>query len=120
MNWSAAVKAHPVDLQRSLAAVNTFALTKIDTEGSEIETLLALDWSKLETLIVEFQADAWKYNNISRTQGTDVVRRLIKHRSYEIQTLFTEQNQVWKSTRLIAFLKRQKHTFREFLFVRQK
>ena len=118
MRWNETVPVSPVDLRASLAGVDRFGLTKIDTEGSEIECLLALDWSKLDALIVEFQAGAWKHNNVSRAQGVDVVRRLIAHRSYTIHTLFGTASEVWMRRQLFAFLRRQHNNFREFLFVR--
>lgn len=117
MNWSATVKVPSVDLQRSLLHVDSVALTKIDTEGSEIECLMALNWTKLQVVIIEFQAGAWMYNNISRDHGTEVVRRFVRHRSYTIHSLFGKASRVWSVDKLIRFLIRQKHSFKEFLFV---
>ena len=117
MNWSQAVSVPPVNLQNSLSQVDSIALTKIDTEGSEIECLLALNWTKLQVIIIEFQADAWKYNNVSRFRGTEVVRRLIEHKSYRIYSLFGKARRLWTTKSLIMFLMRQTRSFREFLFV---
>jgi FkbM family methyltransferase len=117
MNWSATVRIPPVDLQRSLSHVDSVALTKIDTEGSEIECLMALNWTKLQAVIIEFQAGAWKYNNISRAYGTEVVRGFARHRSYTIHSLFGKTSRVWSTDELIRFLMRQTHSFKEFLFV---
>ena len=63
-------------------------LTKIDTEGSEIESLLSLDWNKLHAVIIEFQAVSWKHNNISREYGVQIFQEFIKYRSYIIRILF--------------------------------
>ena len=66
MKWNETIPVQTLNLRESLSHLKTIALTKIDTEGSEIETLLWLDWSKLQVVIIEFQAGAWKHNNISR------------------------------------------------------
>ena len=117
MNWSATVKVPPVHLQKSLSQVDSIALTKIDTEGSEIDCLMALNWTKLQTVIIEFQAGAWKYNNISRPYGIGVVRRFLNHRSYTIHSLFGKERRLWAPGKLIKFLTKQKNNFKEFLFV---
>lgn len=105
-----------VNLHKSLYTVSNITLTKIDTEGSEIESLLALDWNKLHAVIIEFQAGSWKYNNISRKYGIKVIKRFIDFRSYRIRTLFGKTSVVWSTMELVEFLKTQRNTFREFIF----
>ena len=116
MNWTATVPVRAVNLHKSLYTVSNITLTKIDTEGSEIESLLALDWNKLHAVIIEFQAGSWKYNNISRKYGIKVIKRFIDFRSYRIRTLFGKTSVVWSTMELVEFLKTQRNTFREFIF----
>lgn len=117
MNWTETIPVQPLNLSGALSELKAIALTKIDTEGSEIETLLGLDWEKLHVVIIEFQAGAWKYNNISRHFGSSVLRKFINHRAYNIFSLFGKTRKKWSTDKLIGFLSVQTHNFREFLFV---
>tara|TARA_B100000945_G_scaffold319864_1_gene328186 strand:- start:2948 stop:3721 length:774 start_codon:yes stop_codon:yes gene_type:complete len=114
MNWKKTVSVYPVNLM--FPSINKFHLTKIDTEGSEIDTLLSLNWSKIDATIIEFQADAWKYNSITRDFGISVVNRFIDHKNYRIRSLFGLNSKMWTKQRLISFLQSQKNSVRKFLF----
>lgn len=120
MNWNETVPVVPLNLRNILSDHETIALTKIDTEGSEIETLLSLEWVKIQVVIIEFQAGAWHYNNISRQYGLSVVQRFIVFKSYSIFSLFGKTLKKWSTSKLLQFLKDQNNIFREFLFIPQK
>jgi len=75
-----------------------------------------LDWNKLHAVIIEFQAGSWKYNNITREYGIQVIQNFINFRSYRIRTLFGKTSVVWSPNKLVEFLKTQRNTFREFIF----
>ena len=120
MNWNETIPVKSLNLRELLSHHETISLTKIDTEGSEIETLLWLEWKKIQVVIIEFQAGAWHHNNISRHHGLSVVKRFIDFKAYSIFSLFGKTVRKWSSKELLEFLKYQKNNFREFLFLPQK